>query len=371
MTLKKPLAGAALAAIVTLTLVGCTNDSPTTTDSSTALSGSSQAAEPPAESSPAEAQDLLIYTARAEPITDYVVAEFEARYPEYTGKVEVLTMGAAAIPDRVRAEKTNPQASLWWGGTQQNLTIGANEDLLQPWPDAPFADQIDDAFKAADGTWYAEYQLPQVIVYNSEALTAAAAPQDWDDLIDPAWHDKIVIRDVAPSGGMRSIFDAMILRASPDGSDPEPGYEYLRALDANTVTYAADPSDLYLQLSRQAGVVTVWNLQDTLIQINQNAMAFDYLVPASGSPVLIDGLGIINGAPNPTGAKLFAELLYDPQVRAKLAEDYCQIPVTEISGQPSWLQDLDLKVLPVDWSVAAENEPTWIEYWSNNIKGQG
>jgi iron(III) transport system substrate-binding protein len=319
----------------------------------------------------AEAEELIIYSSRAQEITDYVVDAFEEEHPEYEGKVQVVNLGAGDIPERVRAESANPQASLWWGGTQQNLATGVEGDLLAAWPDAPFAEDIDDAFKDPEGRWYAEYQLPQVIVYNSDVLSQDEAPQDWDELVDEKWEDKVVIRDVAPSGGMRSIFDAMILRESPDGSDPEPGYDYLRALDANTVTYAADPADLYTQLSRQAGVVTAWNLQDTLIQINENKMPFDFVVPQGGTPVLVDGLGIINGAPNEEGAKLFAEFLFDAEVRQELADSYYQIPVTPIETQPAWMEGLDIEPLDVDWSVAAQHEADWIDYWSTNIKNKG
>ena len=126
-----------------------------------------------------------------------------------------------------------------------------------------------------------------------------------------------------------------------------------------------------MQLSRQAGTVSIWNLQDTLIQIEQNNMPFGYVVPESGSPVLVDGLGVVTNAPNPEGAKLFAEFLYDTDLRATLAEDYFQIPVTEIEGEPEWLADLDLKTMEVDWAVASSNETAWIEYWSNNIKNKG
>lgn len=323
------------------------------------------------ESGASGADDLIIYSSRAKEVTDFVVSEFEEAYPEYAGKVQVVNLGSGDIPERVRAERGNPQASLWWGGTQQNLTTGVEAGLLAEWSDAPFAADIDDAFKDAEGRWYAEYQLPQVIVYNSDVLSADEAPQDWDELTDPEWKNKIVIRDVAPSGGMRSIFDAMILRESPDGSNPEPGYDYLRALDANTVTYAADPSDLYVQLSRQAGVVSAWNMQDTLIQIHQNKMPFEFIVPESGTPVLVDGLGIVEGAPNAEGAKAFAEFLFEDDIRQQLAEDYFQIPVTPIASEPEWLEGLTITPIEVDWAVAAENEATWIDYWSNNIKNKG
>lgn len=318
----------------------------------------------------AGAEDLIIYSARDQGITDYVIGAFEEEHPEYEGKVQVINLGAGDIPERVRAESSNPQASLWWGGTQQNLSMGVDNDLLEAWPDAPFADQIDDAYKEADGKWYAEYQLPQVLVYNTDVLSADEAPQEWDDLADPKWKDEVVIRDVAPSGGMRSIFDAMILRESPDGSDPEPGYDFLRALDANTKTYAADPSDLYTQLSRQTGSVTAWNMQDTLIQINENKMPFDFVVPEGGTPVIVDGLGIVKGAPNEEGAKMFAEFLFEPEVRSTLAEDFFQIPVTDIDVEPSWLEGVTITPMDVDWTVAAEHEAEWIDYWSSNIKNQ-
>ncbi|CAM3244906.1 extracellular solute-binding protein [Stackebrandtia soli] len=347
---SKAVVTGAVVAAVAVALAGCGTSAPSEGDSGT--------------------DSLLIYTSRAEPISEYVVEQFEAKYPEYAGKVEVLTMGAAEIPERVRAEKENPQASLWWGGTQQALSLGADDGLLEAWSDPSFKDQIDPMYRDADDRWFAEYQLPQVIVYNNEVLDADSAPQDWDDLIDPEWRDKIIIRDVAASGGMRSIWDAMILRESPDGSDPQPGYDYLTALDANTTTYAADPADLYLQLSRQSGVVSLWNLQDTLIQIEQNNMPFDFLIPSSGTPVLVDGLGIVADGPNTDGGKLFAEFLYDVELRSTLAEDYFQIPVTEIKAQPSWLADLDIVPLDVDWAIAAEHEAEWVDHWLNNIKNK-
>jgi iron(III) transport system substrate-binding protein len=50
----------------------------------------------------------------------------------------------------------------------------------------------------------------------------------------------------------------MIMRQSPDGSNPQPGYDWLKKLDANTGAYAANPADLYLKLSRQQGTLSAW-----------------------------------------------------------------------------------------------------------------
>ena len=45
-----------------------------------------------------------------------------------------------------------------------------------------------------------------MLVYNSAAVPAAEAPQDWDDLLDPKWKGKILIRDPLASGTMRTVW---------------------------------------------------------------------------------------------------------------------------------------------------------------------
>ena len=76
------------------------------------------------------AERFVVYSARDKKVTDFVVEQFVAKHPEYNGKVEVLNMGAQEVLERTRAEKANPQGSVWWGGTQQGLSAGATEDLL-------------------------------------------------------------------------------------------------------------------------------------------------------------------------------------------------------------------------------------------------
>ncbi len=52
--------------------------------------------------------NLVIYTARDQTVVDKVKNMFNEKYPDI--QVDVLTMGAQEILERVRAEKTNPQA---------------------------------------------------------------------------------------------------------------------------------------------------------------------------------------------------------------------------------------------------------------------
>jgi iron(III) transport system substrate-binding protein len=326
-------------------------------------------AEEPSSPGTVAAEKFVVYSARDKKVTDYVVEQFVAKFPEYQGKVEVLNMGAQEVLERTRAEKTNPQGSVWWGGTQQGLTAGANEDLLEAWQPA-FAGQMDARYKDPQGRWFGEILLPEVIMYNNKAIPADQAPKDWDDLIAPQWKDKIIIRDVAASGTMRSIYASMIQRLSKDGSNPQPGYDWLRKLDANTVDYAANPTDLYVKMSREQGTVSAWNLQDILLQSEQSNMPFGYVMPASGAPVLVDGVAVIKGG-NSVGAKAFLEFIFDGALRANLAKDFFQIPAVPIAEQPEWLSKLNLKPMDVDWNVIGQKETEWITYWNAEIKNKG
>ena len=86
-------------------------------------------------------------------------------------------------------------------------------------------------------------------------------------------------------------------------------------------------------------------------------MPFGYVMPASGAPVLVDGLAAVKGG-NSAGAQKFIEFLFDDTLRADLAKDYFQIPAVEIAQQPEWLAQLNLKPLDVNWDISARTRPS-------------
>ncbi|MDF2651634.1 MAG: futA [Paenibacillus sp.] len=318
---------------------------------------------------PAAKQKLVIYTARDKSVVDEIIPKFNVKHPEV--EVEVLTMGAQQILERVRGEKANPQADFWWGGTQSGLMTAANEDLLESFKPS-FADSIPALYKDAKDRWYGEMLLPEVIMYNSKALKQEDAPKDWDALLDPKYKGKIIIRGVLASGTMRTIYSAMIFKEG--AADPTKGYDWLKKLDANTKEYAQDPTNLYLKLAREEGTLSLWNLQDIMIQKHLKNQPFDFIYPTSGAPILVDGVGMVKNAKNKEAAKKFYEFLFDSKLRVELAEKLFQIPTrSDISKDslPAWLKGIELKPMNIDWTVMAEKEKDWMQYWDESIKGKG
>ena len=317
-------------------------------------------------------QALTIYTARDKDEVQHVVDLFTMQHPQYKGAVNTITLSAQAALDRLRAEKSNPQAGFLWGGTLQGLEQAANEGLLAP-SNPTNTNLIDASRKDPQGRWYAEMLLPEVIIYNHDLLKPDDAPKDWDDLVTPAFKDKIIIRDVLASGTMRTIFSALIYRHYAKTGSPDSGFEWLKKLDANTVVYTPTPDDMYLKLDRGVGTVTLWNLQDALIQPLKNKRPWSYVIPASGVPVLIDGVGIVNNPKMMQAATEFQNFLLEPQLQAQLSKDYYQIPAIRLedADKPDWLAKLNIKEMDLDWNVLSQKQTEWMNYWSQNIKGKG
>jgi iron(III) transport system substrate-binding protein len=79
------------------------------------------------------------------------------------------------------------------------------------------------------------------------------APQDWDDVLAPRWHDQVLIRDPMASGTMRAIWGLIIERSLRTTGDTAAAWAWLRRLDAQTRAYTLNPAVLDAKLARQEG----------------------------------------------------------------------------------------------------------------------
>lgn len=296
-----------------------------------------------------------------------ILSEFQKQFEEKYGiKMEFLDMGSQEILDRVRSEKNNTQADVWWGAPQVNFNQAADEGLLEKYKPS-YADSLEDIYHHEDWLWSGTSMTPQVILYNNQNVTEEDAPKDWDDLLDPKWQDEIIIRYPLASGGMRTIFSAMIYDKDPQ--NPEAGYEWLKQLDANTKEYSANPEIMYNQIAKGVGNISVWNMPDTVELAKEKGYPFSYNLPKSGTPVLTEGIAIIKNAPHPKAAEAFYEFVNTPEAAKLLAERYYRIPTrNDVNELPDWIEETEIIPMEVDWDLFEEKGDEWMDYWDNHIK---
>ncbi|HJT66019.1 MAG TPA: extracellular solute-binding protein [Pyrinomonadaceae bacterium] len=312
---------------------------------------------------------LLIYTPHGQDL----LKDFVARYKEKNANVDVqfLDMGSREILERVRVERNHPQADLWWGASHTTFQTAADENLLAQYRPT-WADKIPAESRDANDRWFGTYETPQVLAYNSEAVSAADAPRDWDDVLDPKWRDKVLIRNPNPSDTMRAIFGAMIWRFYKDTGSPQAGYDWLRKLDANVHEYTADGTLMMQKLARREGLITMWDMPDVRLYQEQKNFPVGYNVPASGTPVIIDGIAIIRGGPNEEEAKRFYEFVTTPESLVYAAHKFYRIPVrTDLDRAqlPAWMNE-PFKQLPLDWDLLRNQGADWLRYWDTEIRGR-
>jgi iron(III) transport system substrate-binding protein len=209
-------------------------------------------------------QEVVVYSPHGKEILEPVEKAFETAHPD----IDLIwyDLPTATCASRIRAEAAAPQADVWWGGPAGEFIAAERSGLLAAYTPS-WIDQVDSSTYSQEQKWFSDWQTPEVIMYNKDKLTAEEAPQDWDDVLDPKWSGRLIIRDPLQSGTMKTIYGAMVLRAS----SVDAGFEWLKKLDKqNKGEYAAKPLMMYEEIKRGKGDISLWNMAVVFIHSGQN-----------------------------------------------------------------------------------------------------
>ncbi|MEX2110245.1 MAG: extracellular solute-binding protein [Gemmatimonadaceae bacterium] len=316
---------------------------------------------------------LTIYSPHGKDLLKYYEDGFEKANPGID--VQWVDMGSQEVLERIRAEGANPQADVWFGAPAEAFDRATKEKLLEPYTPT-WSNQVDAETRETGHHWYGTYLTPEVIGYNSEAVKDADAPRDWDDVLDPKWKGKVLIRDPIASGTMRAIFGAIMARSMAQTGKPDAGYEWLRKLDVNTREYVLNPTLLYQKLGRQEGVITLWDMPDIATLQQRLGIPIKYVIPSSGTPLLVDGIAIVRGTERRREAELYYEYVTTPEAMLASADQFLRIPTRkDIPPEklPSWIREAleKIKPMPVDRDLMAAHLDEWMKYWDANIRNRG
>lgn len=309
---------------------------------------------------------VVVYSTHDEALLELVADAFT----EETGvQVEFINL-RGELADRVRAEQANPQADVMYGAPSSVFQELKGEGLFAPCTPS-WADLIDPLFKDADGYWYGTIETPVVMFYNSDLISAEDAPSDWSDLADPKYKDMLVFRN-ALSSSARATYCSLLQQYERQG-DLEQGWEFLRAVDANTKRYYGSGSLLMQAIGRQEAAVSFAVLNDVIDNKINNNMPLEFIDALSGSPVITDGIAVINNARHPNAAAAFVEFAGSARVQSMLATEFNRMPThpDAIADSPQWMGEITFRVMDVDWGDLAAKQSEWMQHWDMEIKDSG
>jgi iron(III) transport system substrate-binding protein len=315
---------------------------------------------------------LVVYS----PHGKELLTEFEKRFEQAHPNVDVqwLDMGSQSILDRIRSEKANPQADVWWGAPAPLFESGYTEGLLEKHVPA-WAASLPDYAKDPNGTWHGTYITPEVVAYNSKVVTGADIPKDWDDVLDPKWKNKVLIRDPLESGTMRTIFAMVLYRSIRETGDTAAGWNWLRRLDGQTKEYVLNPTMLYQKLAREEGLVTLWDMPDIEELKARTDMPLDYSLPTSGTPLPVDAIAVVKGSKNLELAKQFVDYIGGDEAIILAARQFVRLPARgdiPEDSLPDGLRAAKKLIVPepMDWALVQKQTPEWMRYWDEHIRGR-
>jgi iron(III) transport system substrate-binding protein len=314
---------------------------------------------------------VVLYSPHGRDLLTLVEKTYEAEHPDVD--VRWLDMGSQEVYDRIRSEKANPQADVWFGGPNTIFARGARDGLLAA--DRPsWASAIPAASRAPGDLYFGLYRTPAVIVYNSAAIPEAEAPRDWDDILAPRFAGKVLIRDPLASGTMRAIFGMILMRSIAETGSADRGFAWLKRLDGQTKQYVVNATLLLEMLGRREGLVTLWDLPDVLLE-QKRGLPLASVFPSSGTPVIDDAVGLVAGAKHPREARELIEWLGSIEAERLAAENAFRLPArTDIpaSELPAWAREVESKLVatPMDWNLLERDGPGWMATWDRTVRGR-
>jgi iron(III) transport system substrate-binding protein len=303
---------------------------------------------------------LVIYSPHGRELLTLVQRRFEALHPDVD--VRWLDMGSQEVLDRLRSERANPQADLWFGGPTPMFARAAHDSLLEP---------VD-----SGGPLYVSvYRTPAVIEFNSTAVPESLVPRDWDDVLLPRWKGELLIRDPLASGTMRVIFEMVMLRSLRQTGDTAAGWAWLRRLDAQTKEYVTNPALLHAKLERREGLLSLWDLPDMLLLENEGRK-LGYVFPSSGTPVINDAIAVVRGARHAALARAFVRWVRTPHMQLVATREAFRLPALTnlpLDSLPAWARVVEttLKAEPVNWDTVEAEGAAWMDYWDRHVRGTG
>jgi iron(III) transport system substrate-binding protein len=283
---------------------------------------------------------LLWYTALNINDATMLTKRFEQLYPFI--KTELLRLGGRELLTKILIEANT---RVFRADVIEAVGIDGQilkkRGLLEKYI-SPEASAYPASVKDRDGTWTSFFINTHVLVYNTNLVKKEDVPRTYEDLINPKWKGKIVIRDDDfPTFGM-------MLRVM--GKDK--GLNFMRRLAAQGVELRSG-STLAIQDISAGAVPLGMNLYGTRVEELKKKRAPVDWIPMEFVLVSIEPLSVAAKAPNPNAARLFVDFLLSKEGQG-LMRDRSRIPSRpDVPPDPPQLTQ-GLKLTPTDLSMVED-----------------
>jgi iron(III) transport system substrate-binding protein len=307
---------------------------------------------------------ISVYSALNQSTNDQFFAAFKAAYPGVS--VDVLPLAAAGeLQTRITAEKANPKADIFIGGSSEFHDPLGKAGLLEAYI-APNAKDIAAQFKEPTGLWTGWYTGIFGFISNTDRLTkelAGKKPATWDDLLDPAWKGKLILPSPLLTGGGYIFIATQIFRFN---KDEDKAMAYMKSLHANVAQYIPT-SPGALTLIDQGQYVGCPNWSHDILTEKGKGNPIDLTVPTD-TGFEVGAVSIVKGTKNLAAAQALVNWSITKEagdLNVKLSNrGSTRTDVASAPGAPSLTS---VKLVNYDRQWATDNKTRLLQKWQATV----
>lgn len=246
---------------------------------------------------------LTVYCSVQNAVCEDMTKQFSQKYNVET---KFIHGGTGTILGKLKAESSNPQADIWFGGTIephfQAGELGLLEEYRSPLQ-AQILPQFQSLIAGEQGKFTSViYMLVLGFGVNTEKLAKLGidAPNTWQDLLDPRLKGEIQLPDPRSSGTTYTLITTL---SSLWGE--EKAFDYLKNLDKNVSQYVKSAL-VTSNLSRGESAVTIGFVHSYITEKEKGAPV-RAVIPQGQAGYALGGVSILKNARNLENAKLFMD----------------------------------------------------------------
>ncbi|MDN3681296.1 ABC transporter substrate-binding protein [Vibrio tapetis subsp. quintayensis] len=299
-------------------------------------------------------------------------AETKAFSDKYDVKTSFVRNGSGSTLAKIEAEKKNPRADVWYGGTLDPQSQAGEMNLLHPYV-SPELDNIMEGFKdpAKRKGNYSSAVYMGILGFgvNKERLAekGLAIPRCWNDLTKPEYKDEIQIADPQSSGTAYTALATFIQLW-----DEDKAFKYFKHLDKNISQYTKSGVTPSRNAARGEIAIGIGFLHDYSLEQSKGA-PLELISPCEGTGYEIGGVSVIKGARNLDNAKKFLDFVLSKQGQEtawKKGQSFQILTNVNAEQSPNALDPKQINLISYDmdkYGSSAERKRL-INKWVNVVK---
>ena len=260
---------------------------------------------------------VILYTSVDEPYARPIVREFEKRSGiEVVLKTDTEASKSVGLAERVRAEKDNPQADVWWGNEPLHTVALAREGLLVAYETKSASDVLE-MYRDAQHRWTGVGLRARVIAINSEGKDGEYVKGlSLADLSEPLLKGKIAM--ARPTAGTTGGHVAALYVVWGERK----ASEYFQKLHENEVKLLGGNGPVAEAVGRGTVQFGLTDNDDVASARREGGKIAAALPDQDGIGTLMipTTVGLVSGARNPEAAKKLVDYLVSKEVEKKLID---------------------------------------------------